>query len=509
MKPARFLLDHPHRIPPAWCWREKWSTGLDSAYGLLMKFAKLNALSAREVAHVVIGRKSGKRTAILAKPAVDLRDFAVFDLDVMAELFHTTPSQLQSAFLFASLPESKHKSSENLRWCAKCAALGFHTPIFQMLVLRYCPIHAIPLQSACDFCRQPIPYRLQTDVTKRPFCCPTCDYDLAPGIRLDHEKVLKLGVAERIGLMEAMEFLKFEEIALPVKLEINKKRLQLGQGELILSKSDELGYFSRYIGFICHVIRDLGYEESTPQSPLPMERVERIQYGDLESTESEASEWFEAHHHASRSILRSHPGANWDDELRTIETVYRSIRRHIWRHVVVKHQDCIKSASEHLWWQMEGEVTTAFCPIAQAFIRWRMLWEGCTTPKYLNAQSRREPYGLIGWLSARPSPCPPHWSYGTRLWVTKHIFANACMESFREQLKVAQKSAQQGEIFWSTLRTAVHYDTYWAVTGRDSKTSPAVVYVRCPMEEETSPHLQERGKAHLKLHLAQLATIRR
>jgi hypothetical protein len=509
MKPARFLLNHPHRISPAWCWREKWFTGLDSAYGLLMKFAKLNALTAREVAHVVIGRKSGKRTAILAKPTVDLRDFSVFDMDIMAELFHTSTSQIQGAFLFASLPNSKSKSSENLRWCAKCAALGFHTPIFQMHVLRYCPIHAIPLQSACDFCKQPIPYRLQTDVAKQPFCCPACGFDLAPGIRLDQEKVLKLGVAERLGLHEAMEFLKFEETTLPVKLEINKKRLQLGQGELIISAGDEFGYFSRYIGFICHVIRDLGYEVNTLQSPLPMERVERIEYGDFESTESEAAEWLESNQSASRSMLRSRPPENWDEELDTIVTLYRSIRRHIWRHVVVKHQQCIESGSEHLWWHMEGEATKAFCPVAEAFIRWRMLWEGCSTPKYLNAKSRKEPFGLIGWLSARPSPCPPHWSYATRLWVTKHIFANACLESFRERLMVAQKNSQRGEIFWSKARSAVQYDTYWAVTGRDSKTSPAVVYVRCPMEEEISPLLQNRGKEHFNMHLAQLATIRR
>ncbi|MFZ6659088.1 hypothetical protein [Undibacterium sp. TJN19] len=473
-----------------------------------MKFAKLNALSAREIAHVVISRKCGKRTAILAKPNVDLRDFSVFDMDAMAELFHTNLSQVQSAFLFADFPNSSNRSSENLRWCTMCAALGFHTPIFQMNVLRHCPVHEIALQSRCDGCKRVIPYRLQLDVAKAPFCCPGCGFDLAPGIRMDQEKVLMLRVTELLRLNQAMDFLKFEEMSLPVKLDINRKRLQLGQGELIAAPLEQCGYFSRYIGFISYVIRDLGYLAAELQNPLPMERVERVSYGDFDSATFDSDNG-EVNRLFSPGKLRSRVPENWDQELQAVVTVYRAIRRHIWRHVVKKHQYCIASSSNHLWWDMEGERTKAFCPVAEAFIRWRMLWEGCSTPRYLYSKHKKEPFGLIGWLSARPSPCPAHWSYATRLWVTKHIFANACLESFRERLMIAQKNVQRGEIFWNKDKSAVRYDSYWAVTGSDCKASPAVVYVRCPMEE-TPPFVLQRGLGgHRDDHLTQLSDIRR
>lgn len=92
MKPARIVLDRPVQLEKSWCWRDDWVTGFDSAYGLLSKFGKLNALGARELAHLFIDRGCGRRTAIVRAPMVDLRSGSFFDL---AERFAALVSPLR------------------------------------------------------------------------------------------------------------------------------------------------------------------------------------------------------------------------------------------------------------------------------------------------------------------------------------------------------------------------------------------------------------------------------
>jgi hypothetical protein len=93
--------------------------------------------------------------------------------------------------------------------------------------------------------------------------------------------------------------------------------------------------------------------------------------------------------------------------------------------------------------------------------------------------------------------------------VIDHIFANACIESFRERLAAAIANDTQGFIQWQKAESPVRYDTYWAVTGRDQPAEPVVVYLRCPMPHPPWPGASQRGAAHFAAHLAQLASIAR
>lgn len=509
MKAARIILDQVRPLTPEWCWRDDWYTGLDSAYGLLMKFATLNSLTAREIAHIFISKTCGRRTTICNYPNVDLRNASVFDLDTMARIFRLNVAQVSKAFLFDIFPNSELRSSDNLRWCLACIKLGFHTPIFQMNLMMHCPIHGMALQTRCCKCKMKIPYRLRPDVTLKPFFCPHCGCDLAPGIHLDQTKIFAPRIQDKKCIEQAIDLFLFEDESLPVKLEFSRKRLQLGHGDLVLTPATHRGYKSRYLGFVAHVLQDLGYPDKKRQTPMEFERVDRVECGagltGDEDTQLDRP-W------------RNRTGDDCDDikicfdsQLQSVHCVYRALRRHLWRHVVREHQHCIFAASRHLWWHMEGETTADFCPVAEAFIRWRMLWEGCGTPRYLYFRQKKEPFGLIGWLSARPPPCPPYWSYATQLWVTNHIFSNACIESFRERLKVAHRNNILGNIVWKKEMSAVNYDCFWAVSGLDCKKWPARVYIRCPMPmpAQISPVQGETKQVHRNAHKAQLALIYR
>ena len=111
MKPARIILDPGNSIEMEWCWRDDWVTGFDSAYGLLSKFAKLNAMGARELAHLFIHRGCGQRTAIVRAPKVDLRSGSFFDLTELARVLRLGPEHLRHAFLLDHLTNSRRRSS--------------------------------------------------------------------------------------------------------------------------------------------------------------------------------------------------------------------------------------------------------------------------------------------------------------------------------------------------------------------------------------------------------------
>lgn len=510
---VRIILDSARPPEPSWCWRDNWYSGMCSAYGLFLKFGMLNAVSAKDIAKAFISRKCGVKSETCAQPNVDLRDARLFDIETMAEIFRISPKAVRASFLFELLPESNAKSSEHLRWCEACMARGFHTPIFQMRIVCACPIHKMPLRTFCRTCGQTIPYRLRQDLVASPFCCPHCKEDMAPGLRDGRASVLHPRPYDLAVMAEVQTFLELEAKVVCAKTELDNQTQQFGRGELIFSKPAVDGRMSRYIGFVTQVIDQLRHAESSAQAVLSMERLERAERGtstltppDNDHTTLRHSSWANQVQGAKRSDLDIYEPVG-ESELRSVTVVYSAIRRHLWKHVLRHHRRCVITAARHLWWRMDEESTSSFCPVAEAYLRWRMLWEGCGTPHYLFGAPQRGLYGLIGWIAARPSPCPAHWSSSTQLWVINHIFANACMESFRERVVDAMTNHAKGTIHWQRPISPVRYDTYWAVTGSDAPRKPAIVYLRCPMPHPPEAHAFPHGREHFASHCACLRVI--
>lgn len=509
MKPGRIILDTAGPIPLEWCWRDDWCSGFDSAYSLLMKFALLNQIPAKDIAKIFVSTQSGKKSVVCNNPNVDLRDSTIFDRDVFRAIFRIPPDQLRAAFLLDLLPTSSLHSSEYLRWCPLCMSTGFYAAVFQIAAAAYCPVHQIPLVSTCRNCRAQIPYRLRSTNFTRPFCCPGCKIDMAPSIRASRLDVSKVHWSARSVIAELAQHFQREEKVLSRKMSL-KLIAPVGRGDLIFSKPDEQGYLSRYIGFMTQVSALQGYKRPRHQSPLNIERIERAVRCTRCSTSNPESE--EEDESAGlvgpiqQAVYVGKP--KFPGELNSAKRVYRSIRRQLWRHELKQHRACIVTACRHLWWRMEGETTPCFCPVAEAYIRWRMQWEGCGTPRYLYGIPEKELHGVVAWLAVRPSPCPVYWSEATRLWVLEHIFSATCLESFREQVILAKSNQLKGEQYWDRHALAIRYDTYWAVAGADTPSNPATVYVRCPMSALPF-EIDGAGRAHRANHFAALAAIHR
>jgi hypothetical protein len=514
VKPARIVLDRPAQIERGWCWRDDWVTGYDSAYGLLSKFAKLNAMGARELAHLFIDRGCGQRTAILRAPKVDLRSGKLFDLGTLAKTLRLDPLHVRHAFLLDQLANSRRKSSSVLRWCPRCANHGFHSPVFQLDLLGVCPAHGQAIRSRCPKCRTPIPYRLQPDVFAEPFCCPSCAADLAPSLRNPRTRSLLLRGPDTAWINNLVNLFTFEDEMVPLKLELNRQRKLLGIGEVVFAAADWRRVESEYTGFVKQVLEDLEAERGRSQRTLQFDRIS-VTVKRAETAPKPGAP--ERRHKARRgkapvdiqssSLLKR----GWDGRLRASYLVYSAVRRHLWRHVVYQHQGCIVAAGRHLWWHMEGERTTSFCPIAEAFLRWRMYWEACGTPCYLLAPMRKDPFGLAGWMAASAPICPPGWAWEAEQWVSDHVLGQACLASFGDLLDIAIRDHSRGKIEWNGHAISGRHSSYWAVAGRDTPLCPVRIYEQLRQAYQFKTVMTQHcgDRAHRRDHQICLADVHR
>jgi hypothetical protein len=514
MKPARIVLDQPVQLEKSWCWRDDWVTGFDSAYGLLSKFAKLNAMGARELAQLFIDRGCGQRTAIVRAPKVDLRTCSFFDLTEMARVLRLDPEHLRHAFLLDRLTNSLRRSSDVLRWCPRCANAGFHSPVFQLDLLAACPAHGRTIRSRCPKCRAQIPYRLQPDVFAEPFCCPSCNADLAPALRDPKTRSLQMREPETAWITNMTRLFSFEDEMLPVKMELNRQRKLLGIGEAVFASGDWRRIESEYTGFVIQVLDDLEAERSGVQRALSFDQVSVTVMSTVCRPERLGVDRRKRARRAkappdiqSSSALKR----GWDDRLHASYQLYGAVRRHLWRHVVHEHQDCISTAGHHLWWHMEGEHTASFCPIAEAFLRWRMFWEACGTPCYLFAPMRKDPFGLAVWMASGAPVCPAGWTWEAEQWVSDHVLGRTCLGSFRDFLDIALRDRERDRIDWDGHALSGRYESYWAVAGRDTLACPVRIYeqlcapyqFRAVLDEHRADH------AHHHEHLTCLACVQR
>ncbi|REE07128.1 hypothetical protein B0G71_7605 [Paraburkholderia sp. BL27I4N3] len=97
---------------------------------------------------------------------------------------------------------------------------------------------------------------------------------------------------------------------------------------------------------------------------------------------------------------------------------------------------------------MDSRSTPPFCPVAQAVLRWRTKWEGFGVPEALLHPPLHGPLGIVVWLSRYAPIAPREWSESTSRWLTLHLFAIACLDSFHTFLHEAQQTRSHERVVW-------------------------------------------------------------
>ena len=291
----------------------------------------------------------------------------------------------------------------------------------------------------------------------------------------------------------------------PIRLELNRKRKHHGIGEFAIAHADWRRLESEYIGFVRQVLGVLEAERPGVQQVLPLSSLSvsvkryagKSKFSQPKSPRRYKTLDVPIDEKTSAQVKRA-----WDAKLRASYDVYSAVRRFLWRHVVHGHQACIASAAAHFWWNMDGESTAAFCPVAGAFIRWRMHWEACGTPRYLFSPMLKDPMGLGGWLASEAPICLAGWNKDSEQWVSDHVLGSHCIGSFWEFLEKSLANVKRNKVSWSKHTHTGRYTSYWAVTGRDTAQCPIRIYeqIRPPFSVSESLRSLPRDRQHRNDH---------
>lgn len=481
----------------AWSWRKSWYSGSDSIYAVLAKFEALNRLKPRDLCELFIERNidsvRGKRVGVAHYPKVDLRCTTNFRLGRLANLLQLDADQLRHGFVSEQFPNAMTVASADLVWCPMCAERGYHAASFQLNYHRQCPLHHEELRRSCFRCKQKLPYWLYGPRSVAFYVCPNCRHDHAPRLRQPRTS-LSLKAGEVALFADHIQLVRFLD-ALPTLINAQKDAMGAPHLPIMISKADAFRRRAAFHQFVTDTLTSVAARHArSPQAILEVR--------------APSSVYREAYMALPEILKHSRIKRDTDERLKQAQLVYRTTRRWLRRRVVRDHRGCLAAAQSHLWWDMDGESTDAFCPVALAFLRWRMQWEGCRIPRSLSRQKGdRVPLGLLGWTSSEAPLPSPLWTQGLSHWVNNHILGFACLDSFQGWLRLARQAERSGRIAWDLHDHKRFGFRHWACCGRGTVDDPGLLYVENTLQQADLQQLGSCTGAHRRQHNSAISRI--
>lgn len=350
MKPsARIVLDEPMLPEVSWCWRDTWSNQLDSIYGMLSKFAVLNAVGAKELVDLFIRKDLGVKTATQKDPYVDLRAVGAFDVARLARELRVPEGAVRGGFVLERFPNAQAKALSDLKWCEQCMYQGLHLPFHQLDYISACAVHGVSLIRGCPRCRSQIPYRLSRDVFRNPFACQNCGFELAASIKRQGPRSMQLSENQISRIVEINRILADEDRVVTLAYEFDRRSRVSGCSRFAVGRVDVLNSHSDYVGFVVAIMDQLRIFRSS-QVPLQLEGVNVVRRGipvGLIDVRDEIRR--------RRKRMKAPPSTDplqWKTRFDRLAGVYGAVRRHLWRKVVGAHRRCVDVACRTIWWDI-------------------------------------------------------------------------------------------------------------------------------------------------------------
>jgi hypothetical protein len=201
-------------------------------------------------------------------------------------------------------------------------------------------------------------------------------------------------------------------------------------------------------------------------------------------------------------------GKTLDEQAIEMWTLYRAVRRHVWSHVLGPHKRCFEMAIKRLWWDLEGESTPSFCPIALAAIRWRLQWEGGRIPSRLAERPHKTPpLGLVGWSASRPPARINVWTTAFERALRHHLLAADLLDSWLGWMNLSLREFNIDKIRWTRESRESFPMRHWACCGGRGAGESGHIFFDVGL---TLPRYgQENWQSHFDEVKLQLERIRR
>ena len=494
----RVCLDEPKVARPEWCWRDDWVQGGESVYSLLGQFQVLNAVGGKQVRAAFVDAPRPASFDRLLAPSVDLHDVKHFKLASFAAAVRLSFDVIRLSFVNEAFPTSGWRSYPNLRWCPECAKSGYHAPMFQLPMIHDCPAHGRALEHRCPRCRSNLPYRLLTAVRAPLFCCPVCKHDLAAPLREGVRKGLATADIETLNHQAAL--LRFCDGLPTVVARAVENVRSTNSVDVRVSSPNARVSEEEFRSFVVRVLASL-----ETRSQMDWNQCEPS-YTYIEGHA------FSAKARGSQATL---PAAGWPDHLVSpsdpglcrAAALYRCVRRHLWRTVVRPHHRCVWAACERMWWPIVGSQTPPFCPVAAAFLRWRLRWESVIRLSDFLSTPSGPPLGLVAWMASAPIGAAS-FSGVVQAWLIEHVLGCDLMNVFDATLDEELRRGASEPINWAREWIDGAGDSCWVSVGRGSKSQPIRLFM-FPRADTIRQSNMSDGAGHYARQLAIISEIAR
>ncbi len=422
-----------------YCWRKNLVSPYESLWSILHKFASLNAANASSV-RSIFGKDSDHiDTANHWKwnERDDLRYFGGLDPLKVAQITNLEDQVIKESVIqtFIKQNERQSHSCTVLRFCKSCLQAGFHSSLFQLLFLKNCPFHKEEFLTRCPNCGEEISYRLNNNALKKPYGCAKCS-------KVFYQALLKIGyripvVKERDQILELIGNWLINRV----------KRETLGRTLNINNSGSSVFFLERKNKTISNLIR------YWIDAFNPSDRVNQaLKHQISDSRNSYVKIPFRViNENKSRTDLF---GKEWDQDLYGI---YKSIGRHLKKTCLAEHVKCIENFGRNLWWDKyalsrDGKI----CEFANAFLLWRMYFEGLDHPSLLFKKFKGYGFGRlhIEWQ-------PPNLGFSES--ILKRIFAIECSWAFFECILIANRFHRRDSYSFNWVYLNKSFTPYWIV----------------------------------------------
>lgn len=493
-KPLQIQVAQPEAVESRYTWRTDWVNRYESSYSLLSKFAHLNGLGLQQLVTLFVRREPRGKVTTARHSGIDLISMGVISASALSTHAQLSGLQVQQASLEGSWDKGMYPWTADFRFCPACLAACYHSTLHQLVFLAKCPAHNRRLQTHCPQCHAVMPYRLTAAVAANPFCCPHCELPWAPALfeKAKGYPLLHQRHVERLS--KTWKVLSGDRRRFGVLVNCSThpafaRDLENGHQLALMARRRE-----EFFSFLARL--DRAVAQDAAQLHMDDQDLLQLHSGPMAS--------HAGHGPAEKDTKITRPWFENDSKFWSVLPVYKAICRHFLHHVVASHRDCIAATVRHLWWHMEGRASEPICPVAYAFVMWRMFWEECGTPHQLMEPPRHAPYRILAWLSDAAPYCPATWPIETQEWLRHRVFAADCLATFEHWLaRAAHVSAKRQMWQWNRHVGCGHMITYWAAL--ESKTTPREVTVLMePLVSCRLPSCAETGRPHYQRHLETL-----
>ncbi|MDP3194431.1 hypothetical protein [Tabrizicola sp.] len=468
-----YLLEDDVKVVSLRTWSERWDNPGESFYALVAQFGALNALTNVQlsdlfVKHTFIDGGSGLVWREFA--VVDFRDGSGLDLEYLAFQLRMELPELKARSTAALMPNSLAVTSNVLVWCPTCVKTGHHLCTMQLPMVRECPRHRKALLRSCPKCKSSIPYMLKRSAKVPMFACLQCGHDLAPATRepqnfVPYPQEFRRVVDHQVDYLSQMD-------KLPILLGNINKNLARKNYEIKLSKPNfarAQSSFSEFVGKFLSavvVVNHIGHRnQAVLQINLPFEQMTSRSSLGLSQ--------------AKKGSIAGATRIGLESEQVYIEStkLYRAVRRHVQKSIVGQHMRCVKLAQRALWWDNQGERTVAFCPVAMAFMRWRMQWESRRAIGQLpGSKQTLTMLGIVGWIAAEQPVALPTWRAEFFSWLRCHLLGTDLIDSMSGWITFCQREYSNGHVIWRPDAHEHFARHHWGCCGGGTSGEPGYLF---------------------------------